>query len=210
MPWTGDRSAASAASCDGWAEVEGSLSHDPPPGGLERIVVPAALTQLDRTERCPLETPAGPTTDGVAFSGSRQVSGRELMAAARQLDARVPVTAKRPVACAAPDLAVSVSQLVQTWTLARGAAWVLEPHPEAFVATVLWARPSIVFTTAAGLRQLASSFEHRRHRRHSRVEAAIVVGGETVDESPWHAAGVRIVVLGEDPLDALRSEVAAS
>ncbi len=206
--------------CDAWAEVEGGLSPGSIPPSLERIVLPAALTQLDRAERRSLEPPRAAVAAAVAVAGSTTLPATELMMAARRLDSRLQPWDRRPVVCAAPNLDLVASQLIQAWALVSGAAWVLEPHPEAFVPTVLWARPSLIFADADGLSRLASQLKIRKHRRHSRLQVAVLVGDgavedgavedDMVENGPWRDAGVRIVAMGENPLQSLHGEIASN
>ena len=86
---------------------------------------------------------------------------------------------------------------MQTWTARAGAAWVLEPDPEAFAAAALWARPTLVVAPGGELESLASALCGRKHRRHRRI-AAVVAVGEAAGGEGWAALGVPVVAWRPD------------
>lgn len=107
------------------------------------------------------------------------VSNQDLFQEAERFDGKIPPYLDRLILCATPALAAHDLQVVLAWTLRSGAAWVLEPESEAFLETVLWARPSVVMATGAELERLASAMTDRKHRRHSRLKVTV-----DVDEQP--------------------------
>lgn len=192
-----------------WAEVECCQSPATVPPGVERWVLPAARTQLDRTERRPL-APADPV-GGVRIDPSEAtLSARRLMDAARDLDARIALSEGRSIVCADPELGLAASRSIETWTLLADAAWVLEPDREAFFQTVLWARPTVVFAAADALERLGELLAPRKRRRHSRIRVAVRIGEGRVREALWRDLEVRIVGVGENPLQSIPGETASN
>lgn len=180
---------AAQEGCVAWAGVEGAMPAEPVPETLERIALPPALSALERTPRQSLHVEHEPAV------GSATVS---LIADARQLDHRVPLSARRDIVCAAPSLTPGAMRQLQAWTLVRGAAWVLEPYADAFVPTVLWARPTIACGSAVDLAPLAGELEDRKHRRHSRLATILAVGAAPIGPTLWADLEVEIVELGEN------------
>ncbi len=197
VPIRGDRPEATRLGCGVWAEVEEAAGQVPAPT-LDRVALPAALSPLERTQPLPLEL--GAPSGGIYLPGIGEFLPGPWLQAVERLDGSLPPAAKRAIVCASPELDPPAAQLLEAWTLLRGAAWVLEPDAAAFVETVLWARPTLVWGSAAELEQLAARMGTRKHRRHSRLSEVVVAGGEQVDPGPWQALGVRVVALGEDPL----------
>ncbi len=190
MPVRGGRSRAARLGCEVWVEV-GDAAPEPEatPG---RVMLPPALSPI---EKAPLEPLVLEATPGpVRLPDLGELSPAESIAAAERLDGSLATGRGRPVVCAAPDLEPPDVHLLETWTLVRGAAWVLEPQASAFVETVLWARPTVVWAPAAELERLVARIATRKHRRHSRVASVVVARGEAVDPGPWNALGVEVLM----------------
>ena len=180
----------------------------PPPAAgadsLPSIVLPPALSALERTERRPL----------ILDPSSHRVSGESLLAAAQSLERRLlepahSASEQTTIACVSPILAPETQLGLQAWTLLRGAALVQEPHPEAFLPALLWARPTFAAVSHSELEPLAAALATRKHRRHSRLRVVVAVDGSAqggaesdtaLDVERWNDLGVRIVALGEKPL----------
>ena len=197
--------AAARSGCAAWVGIAGDMPTVGFPEALESIALPPARAALDRTRRLPLELDQSSRRGRLASPASTAapLPAEALIAAARTLDRGVPSSPRRAIACAAPDLDSTVFHLLQAWTLVRGAAWVLEPYPDAFLATVLWARPTVVFAPAAELEPLATALADRRHRRHSRLTTIVVAGEQPADAAVWAPLPVELVALGENPLQSL-------
>ncbi len=197
IPVGGTIEDAARHGCAALARVGGASDAAEP---IPCIELPAALSPLETTPRRALED-ADSAPGGLGFAAGdppRVLPPEALLSAARRLDALLPHRSKRPIACAAPGLDVRAERLVEAWTLVRGAAWVLEPLADAFVATVLWARPTLVFGHGADLEPLAEPLKARKHRRHRRLEAVVVAGSGAVAPAPWDDLGIGIVALQEE------------
>ncbi len=199
---------ATTLGCSAWVEVEGTRFVERSDRDPERLVLPAALSATDPTPRQPLVLDLEPAGGEIEMQPRVTAAASELMVAARRLEGRLPPSARKgslfkagapeqAIFCCAPGLGADVARLLQTWTLVRGAAWVLEPDLEAFVETVLWARPTLVCAAAAELTELASRLQRRKHRRHSRLEAILVADGELETVGVWREQGVRVITLAD-------------
>ncbi len=189
--WTavpaGGPHAAPALDCGVWVAVGDGA----PAAEIESVALPPALSAVDRTLPRPLELPAAPGS--VQLPGFPEGEPAESIAAAERLDGTLAHGSSRPIVCAVPDLEPCAAHLLETWTLLRGAAWVLEPEASAFVETVLWARPTVVWGRAAELERLAARLQVRKHRRHNRLTSVVAAGDEAVDPDPWQALGVEVI-----------------
>ena len=192
VPVRGGVDQAPAAGCDAWAAVGAGAGPGP---GMRSIELPPARSMLEKTELRPL-VPEPESAGALEVPGCRRLSPAELASSARDLDRRLPASADRPIVCAAPELDEATLQRLAAWTLNSGAAWVHEAAPEAFVETVLWARPTLVWAPPARLERLASRMTARKHRRHSRLSAVVTAGG--IDPGPWTALGAMVVELDEN------------
>ncbi len=179
--------AAPALGCSVWVEIGDSA----PAAEIESVVLPPALSAVDRTPPRPLELPVAPGS--VRLPGSPEGEPAASIATAERLDASLAAGSRRTIVCAAPDLDPGAAHLLETWTLVRGAAWVLEPEATAFVETVLWARPTVAWGRAAELERLAARLQVRKHRRHNRLTSVVAAGDEALDPDPWQALGVEVV-----------------
>ena len=84
-------------------------------------------------------------------------------------------------------------RVLLAWTLATGAAWVLEDDPEAFVPAALWTRPTHVIAPGDEAGLLALALTEKRHRRWHRVRAVGLtddVPGEIFAADEWQALAV--------------------
>ncbi len=85
----------------------------------------------------------------------------------------------RPILFAQAELLANpvMVSILTSLSLQLHSAWALEPHPEAFVATVLWVRPSFLVTRASGAdavcRALGSKGE-KSDRKQSRLSRLVV------------------------------------
>ncbi len=192
VPVRGGPREASSLGCGLWAEVGERESA----AGIERVGLPSVRSPLERTLLQSLVLERAPGS--VRLPGALEVAPVEWMAAAERLDDSLASERGRSIVCAAPDLNLSDTQLLETWTLVRGAAWVLEPDKDAFVETVLWARPTVVWARGRDLELLAPRIGARKHRRSSRLLSIVVAGEEEVDQDPWRKLGIEIVILDED------------
>ena len=139
-----------------WARIDGTSGPPGEPAGA--VVLPAALSPLERTPPQPLELDSTPAPGAVELPRFGELSSAAAMSAARRLSELLPAVGTRPILCAIPDLDLLTTRLLEAWTLHAGAAWVLEPLAGAFVPTVLWARPTVVCGHAEELAKLAFSF----------------------------------------------------
>lgn len=98
---------------------------------------------------------------------------------------------ERPVLFASPGLDPRRFVALARWSLWRSSAWTLEPQADAFVATALWARPSVLVATTSDLAALAPAFDAAA-RRQSRLRAVVRVGGEAVP-GPWDGLGIAML-----------------
>ncbi len=187
------------AGADAWAEVEGAAGQGRVTGAA-RVVLPAALSPLDRTRLLELDSEAA--AGAVRLPDRGEPAPAASIRAAERLAGALPPAARRAIVCASPDLDPAAAHLLEAWTLVRAAAWVLEPQGSALLETVLWARPTQVWGRPGELARLGSRMAERKHRRHSRLSAVVAAGGGVVDPDPWQALGVEVVSLGEDPLAA--------
>ncbi len=203
VPVPVDRHLAAEVGCGAWAEVGDEASAEP--GGLAGVALPAALSPLDQTSRRPLDLDADSAAGAVHLPERGELEPRASMAAAGRLEGEglagelLPARG-RAIVCASPALDLPSALVLESWTLLRDAAWVLEPDPATFLATVLWARPTLVWGLAGELELLAERLRTRKHRRHSRLSAIVVAGGGELDPEPWSELGVEVTGLGSDPL----------
>ncbi len=210
MPLRGDRRAASRPGCDAWAEVEGAPEEEIAPDP-ERIALPPALSPLERTKPQPLELDPGAAAGAVRLPDLGELAPGVSLRAAERLDDQLRPATRRTIVCASPQLDQAAAQLLEAWTLVRGAAWVLEPDSASFVETALWARPTLVWGLPGEIEQLAARLGTRKRRRQSRISAVVVAGsdegdegagGGRVDRRPWNELGAQVLALGKDPLKA--------
>ncbi len=194
VPVRGGPREASSLGCGVWVEA----GDQAPVAGIECVALPSALSPLDRTPPRPLELETIPGS--VRLPGHGERSPAEWTRAAERLDGSLApgsgrAANRRPIVCAAPGLDPREAQLLEVWTLLRNAAWVLEPQASAFVETVLWARPTVVWARARELEPLAARLRVRKHRRRSRLTSVVAAGGEEVDPGPWDELGIEVVTL---------------
>ncbi len=179
-----------------WARVDGTSEPlgEPP----ETLVLPAALSPLERTPPQPLELDPAAVPGSLDLPGVGEVSPAAVMSAARRLGERLPSHRGRPILCATPDAAPLTTQVIQAWTLLSDAAWVLEPLAGAFVPTALWARPTLACGSASELEELAEPLRERKHRRHHRLRAVLLLGGRELAPAAseiFRVCGISIVRL---------------
>ena len=149
--------------------------------------VPPCRGMLDTRDRLlelqPVESGAG----GVVVSGSNG----DFLWAAQDLEAQASSLIResdrsplsdghvRPILFAQAELLrspVMVSILISL-SLQLRSAWTLEPHPEAFVATILWARPSLLVTQASGADAVCAALGSngaKSDRKQSRLRRLVV------------------------------------
>ena len=150
--------AAAAAGAGAWAEPVDPDDRIPgaeAPAGLPRLAVDLSPPQGG--------SGGPPTTPGGAVVGSRQGSVRHLAAAAVARAGQDfadslgrPATGRREVVVLHRSLALAEERAAFAWALAAGAALVLEPHPQAAVATAAWARPTVFWGEAASVSALVA------------------------------------------------------
>ncbi len=162
-----------------------------------RLRLPACRSRLERWRPQALDLDAAAAGALAVDPAGLAVSQQEVAAEAERLASRLPAPAagRRPILCASPALDPRAFQILLAWTAGAGAAWVLEPEPEAFPATVRWARPILVVAPGRDAGPLASALGGRRQRRYRRL-AAVVTVGEVVGREGWEAAGVPVVEWG--------------
>ncbi|MCG8458885.1 MAG: hypothetical protein MI919_21610 [Holophagales bacterium] len=180
--WWADGVAALLCALSAGADVE--LGDGESGGGPGAVWLPTCRGELEG----PRPDPAALAESLLAVAGRRGGEGVELrtpagiesvgslLIAASTLGRRLPpglgIGRGRAVVFASPACAPPATLGLLAWILASRAAWVLEPHRGAFVATTLWARPSVVAAPAADLRALAEAFG-KAERRRSRLKALI-------------------------------------
>ncbi len=189
VPVIGGPSQAQAVGCDVW--VSGSES-ETSTSDIERIELPPVSSPIERAEPRPLVLAPESSETSMTLPQTKQILAADLVASAKQLDLRLPAD-RWPIVCAAPNLRTDDARLLEVWTLVRGAAWVLEPEASAFVETVLWARPTLVWGQAKELESLATRLQSRKHRRRSRLSAVIVTGDQEIAPGPWQTLGAEIL-----------------
>lgn len=99
----------------------------------------------------------------------------------------------RPVVFSVPE--PELLEPLAALTLRLGAAWVLEPAADAFVATARWVRPTLLVATPQALEALAAAWDGG-DRRWSRLRAVVLwpdASGDVEsvaesDSSPWSDA----------------------
>ncbi len=102
----------------------------------------------------------------------------------------------RPLVVASALLSPAARRALLAQVLADGAAWALEPDPDAFVPAVLWTRPTVVVGPGAELGLLALAFGRGAARRARRLRAVLVSDGasaEIVEEGAWREIGVTVL-----------------
>lgn len=194
VPIQGGPREASALGCDVWVGIGDQASA----ADLDCVTLPSALSALDRAPPRSLKLEAAPGS--VRLPSQAERAPAEWIEAAEHLDDSLAPGSERdadcrPIVGAVPDLDLADAQLLEVWTLLRGAAWVLEPQTSAFVETVLWARPTVVWARAAELERLAARLRVRKHRRRSRLSSVVAAGAEEVDQEPWGELGIEVVAL---------------
>ncbi len=193
VPVIGGPRQAQAVGCDAWVSVGTSqITSD-----IETIDLPPVLSPIDRTELRSLRLDATPAGTSTAAPRTQQILASDLVVSAKQLDLRLP-SGSRPIVCAAPNLRTEDARLLEVWTLVSDAAWVLEAQASAFVATVLWARPTLVWGEADELEPLAKRLRNRKHRRRSRLKAVILTGEQELTPDLRQALGAEILTLHGD------------
>ena len=86
------------------------------------------------------------------------LAGSELGRRAERLAARVGVGGERDVSVLGARLDEPLGRLLVAWSVAAGAALVLEGQANATLATALWARPTVLALTTVELQGLAPDF----------------------------------------------------
>ncbi len=162
-----------------WLKPRPLTALDPSAGAAGAVLVQAEVPAANQNPEVPAanlnpEVPAANLNPEVpaAKPGTRQLSQRQLRAAAGQLDAQLagiagPGEPERWIVFSSVPLTLFAGRVLTAWTLERRAAWVLEPQRDALVAGALWARPHLVVGYSAELSGLAQALTgvKARHRR---------------------------------------------
>ncbi len=193
---------ASSLACSAWvgAVTTGEEQHTE----IERVELPPVSSSLEVSEPRQLVLDEMPKPGMIASRDLAVPSPESYMQAARRLDRSLASASRRDIVCAAPELDPGITQLLVAWTLARDAAWVLEPETEAFIETVLWARPTVIWARVVELEQLAARLKARKHRRRSRLRSVVVADGEDTAPGLGKMLGADVVSLGGDALAVAR------
>lgn len=168
----------------------------PAGAGDPAIVLPPVRSRLSRWTP-ELDALRHTNPDALAFPGRTH---RDLWEAASAWSARFPPPRGRPIVLASPEIGRVHRQVLLAWTLATGAAWVLEDDPIAFLPAVLRNRPTRVVAPGADLALLATALRERRHRRWHRLEAVGVTDDASAElylADAWDALGVPVASLAE-------------
>lgn len=182
------------ADIETWAEVASGV----PEEGRRSYLLPRCHDALEVWQPLDLK-PAGASGAFVMVNRERRTVHTEddLKGAALRLEATLEdldlaTSGGRPILSTGPLLDPYHAQVVLTWCLWNAAAWVLEPAPEAFVAAVRWARPTVVMATVAEVLQLAAELGESRQVKRWRLRAVVALGvGESEKASrQWQALGV--------------------
>lgn len=160
------------------------------PGNEAGNVVPKVRSRLERFTPHRLDSRA--TAGMIAFEhGSDSLRHDHLLTWARELDALLPAPRARRIVLLDARLRATSRWAFLAWTLASGAAFILEDDPDLFVATALSLRPTVAIAPGASLDRLADALAPRRYRRWHRFEA--VVGTDrTAGSKPWEDLGAVI------------------
>jgi hypothetical protein len=148
--------AAAARGAAAWVVAPGEA----PPPGLRPLVVPhlAEVGRRGAAAAGPLEVlldpPAGSGVVVAAPGGHRRLAAAELAAAGAALAARAGGAGGREIALFARPLEDPLGRLLLAWSLAAGAALVLEPDGAAFAASAAWVRPTLLAGDGEDLRRL--------------------------------------------------------
>lgn len=122
------------------------------------------------------------------------VSGLELVGMAAWVGEKIQGAAKREIVVLGGPLDDPFERAMLSWATVTGAAVVLEPHPEARVATAAWVRPTVFHGTPAeisGLRAWAEK-EKRKGLPFRRLRTILVTGTEGLpleEEAFWQGRG---------------------
>ncbi len=148
------------------------------------FVVPPVRSRLERW-----------TADLESLAGApRRDDHQELWRAALHWRSLLPPKdGSRPIVLASARIEPRFRRVLLAWTLATGAAWVLEDDPEAFVPAALWTRPTHVVAPGDEAGLLALAFSQRRHRRWRRLRSVGLTDdapAEIFGAEPWQALGV--------------------
>ena len=173
-------------------DLEDSAAAD---SGDAFLSLPACRDHLDRQRH---ETIVSAATLGnlEASPESQPIPMAELSAGSSRLAALLPEAPpsriSRQILCATPELEADRVLALLAWTVHRAAVWALEPASEAFQATLLWTRPTVVVATAKDLDSIAVKLSSRPHRRHHRLQIAITIDEMPKDLQMWSDLGVAL------------------
>ncbi len=115
---------------------------------------------------------------------------------------------RRPILFAQAELlgSAAIVSVLTSLSLKLDAAWTLEPQVDAFISTILWVRPSLLVTRAAGAEALCNalgSAEAKSDRKKSRLRRLVVCEPEDPGErarARWSdelGAGVDLWLFGD-------------
>lgn len=111
-----------------------------------------------------------------------------------RIGAKIQASGKREIVVLGGPLEEAAERAMLSWATVTGAAVVLEPNPEARVATAAWVRPTVFHGTPveiAGLRAWAEK-EKKKGLPFRRLRTILVTGPEGLpseEEAFWRGRG---------------------
>ncbi len=143
--------------------------------------------------------------DDAAFGswhGAPPRTHRELWSAAAAWSALLGAVEEKPgrraIVLASGGVGGTTREILLAWTLATGAAWVLEDDADRFVPAALRTRPTWVAAPGSEAGLLALSLRERRHRRWHRLRAVGITDDAPAEiylAEEWDVLGVPVVRL---------------
>jgi hypothetical protein len=193
--------------CQAWLETKGEREGVESDPKMPRFQVD--LSSLDGSDRAgsgkPWGTEAGGavTSDGQEWSAERLAAAGQLLAAAL---AGAPTPRGRDILVSWRDLDHPVERQVVSWTLAAGAALILEPQAGSGLASALWARPTVFGGLPEEMEAFHVALDAKRGWLHrlrpgrlplGRLRAVLWLGPAPPpagEAERWSARGVSLVV----------------
>ena len=133
-----------------------------------------------------------------------EMGAAELVGMAERVGAEIQGSAKREIVVLGGPLDDPFERAMLSWATVTGAAVVLEPNPEARVATAAWVRPTVFHGTPAEIAALRAWAEKEKRKKlpFRRLRTILVTGPEglaTEEEAFWVGRGVRVAVCPSKP-----------
>ncbi len=146
----------------------------------------------------------------VLAGGPKRLEVTELAGVARAAFRPLPPPSDRDVLVFCASFADGTGRLLLTWAQVSGASVVLEPEPEAWLATSTWVRPTLLAGTAPEILRFhaalgASPLRRRWWRRGlgapiDRLRAVVVLGAQALPAAEiafWQGLDVQVLALDE-------------